>query len=133
MGLQYGGECWCGSLGDEEQHTQYGNGTCNKPCSGDSSEICGTSNAYFDKRTDAPPPSRPFTVVVVKYKYEVVRLPAPLFGVVFFASVKICSNLARLIIAVAFVGHDAPPCLGCYLLQYEAPRGVRVYKCTFAH
>lgn len=42
MGVQHGDECWCGSLGDEEEHIQYGDGKCNFPCKGNSSEICGT-------------------------------------------------------------------------------------------
>ena len=48
MGVQHGDECWCGSLGDEEKHTQYGEGKCDFPCAGDPSEICGTS--FLDER-----------------------------------------------------------------------------------
>lgn len=43
MGLQHADECWCGSLGDEQKHTQYGEGKCNMPCAGDSSVTCGAS------------------------------------------------------------------------------------------
>lgn len=42
MGLQYGQECWCGSSGDEEKHTQHGPATCDLECVGDPSEQCGT-------------------------------------------------------------------------------------------
>ncbi|CAN0028972.1 unnamed protein product [Pylaiella littoralis] len=41
MGLQFGYQCWCGSKGDEEQHTKYGPGTCDYPCLGDEDEFCG--------------------------------------------------------------------------------------------
>lgn len=51
MGLQNGKECWCGSSGNEARHTQHGEGACDTPCAGDSSEICGafialTSSAF---------------------------------------------------------------------------------------
>ncbi|CAM9456557.1 unnamed protein product, partial [Ectocarpus sp. 13 AM-2016] len=41
MGLQYGNECYCGSLGDEEKHVQYGPGDCKFLCAGDDSFNCG--------------------------------------------------------------------------------------------
>lgn len=47
MGLQYSTECWCGSFEDEMKNTQYGEGMCDMPCSGDSSETCGTLMAYL--------------------------------------------------------------------------------------
>ncbi|CAN0255902.1 unnamed protein product, partial [Ectocarpus sp. 4 AP-2014] len=46
MGLQYGNECYCGSLGDEEKHVQYGPGDCNFLCAGDDSFICGGMWAF---------------------------------------------------------------------------------------
>ncbi|CAM9785109.1 unnamed protein product, partial [Ectocarpus sp. 12 AP-2014] len=46
MGLQYGNECYCGSLGDEEKHVQYGPGDCNFLCAGDDSFNCGGMWAF---------------------------------------------------------------------------------------
>ncbi|CAM9107440.1 unnamed protein product [Ectocarpus sp. 6 AP-2014] len=46
MGLQYGNECYCGSLGDEEKHVQYGPGDCNFLCAGDESFNCGGMWAF---------------------------------------------------------------------------------------
>ncbi|CAM9411250.1 unnamed protein product [Ectocarpus sp. 6 AP-2014] len=41
MGLQYGRECYCGTEEEEKRHVQYGKGTCDSPCEGDGSLICG--------------------------------------------------------------------------------------------
>ncbi|CAB1103881.1 unnamed protein product [Ectocarpus sp. CCAP 1310/34] len=41
MGLQYGRECYCGTEKEEQRHVQYGKGTCDSPCQGDDSLICG--------------------------------------------------------------------------------------------
>ncbi|CAM9201303.1 unnamed protein product, partial [Ectocarpus fasciculatus] len=46
MGLQYGNECYCGSLGDEEKHVRYGPGDCNFLCAGDDSFNCGGMWAF---------------------------------------------------------------------------------------
>eukprot|EP00752_Nemacystus_decipiens_P012850 g11377.t1 len=46
MGLQYGKECDCGSMGDEHKHTQYGHGTCETNCTGAPDEYCGGTWAF---------------------------------------------------------------------------------------
>ncbi len=38
-GTQWGSECWCGA--EDSAYDTYGPGTCDYPCSGDDSQICG--------------------------------------------------------------------------------------------
>lgn len=42
-GTQYGSECWCGEEGTD--YNKYGSATCDRPCSGDPTTICGGSYA----------------------------------------------------------------------------------------
>ncbi|CAM9289939.1 unnamed protein product, partial [Scytosiphon promiscuus] len=41
MGLQFGYECYCGSMSDAEQDTQFGASDCDITCMGDESSTCG--------------------------------------------------------------------------------------------
>lgn len=41
MGLQFGYECYCGSMSDAQQDTQFGPGVCDASCMGDESATCG--------------------------------------------------------------------------------------------
>ncbi|CAN0332005.1 unnamed protein product, partial [Scytosiphon promiscuus] len=43
MGLQFGYECYCGSMSDAEQDTQFGSADCDITCMGDESSTCGES------------------------------------------------------------------------------------------
>ena len=41
--LEYGHECFCGF--EDTDITRLGSATCDRPCEGDSSQMCGGSNA----------------------------------------------------------------------------------------
>lgn len=84
MGLQYGNECYCGSLGDEEKHVQYGLGDCNFLCAGDDSFNCGAFSTVSSTAANMSQRSATFSqckcvepTFVVEYKK---KLSAPLFS-----------------------------------------------------
>ncbi|CAM9138702.1 unnamed protein product [Ectocarpus fasciculatus] len=55
MGLQFGRECYCGTEEEEKRHMQYGPGTCDYPCKGDESLMCGgfwSFDLYFIGETE---------------------------------------------------------------------------------
>lgn len=73
MGLQFGYQCWCGSKGDEEQHTKYGPGTCDYPCLGDEDEFCGESAAAAEELLIFGDVSELDDTLVVKLYVRIIR------------------------------------------------------------
>lgn len=61
FGLEFSSECWCGYILPPDT-PQAAESTCDMPCSGDSSSICGGSlrlSIYHDASLDPTPPSPP--------------------------------------------------------------------------
>lgn len=55
-GTQYSSECWCGSATD---YDRYGDGVCDMPCDGNTSEICGGNFAISIYSNDGASPVDP--------------------------------------------------------------------------